>query len=94
MLLMSIGHSLLTPLHVSARSQSPADARHTNPFGCTVSAGQAALPPVHFSLKSHSMPALAARRDVIPPRRSAGQVGSPLQVSAMSQSPAPSQRHV
>jgi hypothetical protein len=92
---MSIGHNLLTPLHVSARSQSPADARQTNPFGCGTSGGHIALLPVHCSLKSHSMPALAARHTtVFAAKVSAGQVGVvPLQVSAMSQSPATG-RHV
>ena len=34
--LASAGHALLVPLHVSARSQSPAADRHTVPFALNV----------------------------------------------------------
>src|SRR3989475_10177960 len=45
-----------TPVHVSARSHSPAAARHTVPLGATTSAGQPLLRPSPGSARPHTTP--------------------------------------
>src|SRR5438093_2329558 len=82
--LASAGQAVVTPSRVSARSHSPAAARHTVPAALIASAGQVALDPVQFSAASHT--STAARQTVLDDRKaSAGQVVLvPVQVSAAS----------
>src|SRR5207249_6901705 len=84
----SVGQAVVTPPQVSARSHSPAAARHTVPADLMASAGQVALVPVQFSAASHR--STAARQTVLEGRKAlAGQmVLVPVQVSAASQGPA------
>src|SRR5213594_2379671 len=86
--LTSAGQAVVTPPQVSARSHSPAAARHTVPADLMASAGQVALVPVQFSAASHR--STAARQTVLEGRKAlAGQVVLvPVQVSAASQGPA------
>src|SRR5437667_437260 len=84
----SVGQAVLVPVQLSARSHSPAAARHTVPAGLIASAGQVALDPVQLSAASHT--STAARQTVLDDRKaSAGQVVLvPVQGSAASQCPA------
>src|SRR5438128_2169355 len=84
----SAGQAVVTPPQVSAKSHSPAAARHTVPADLIASAGQVALVPVQFSAASHR--STAARQTVLEGRKAlAGQVVLvPVQVSAASQGPA------
>src|SRR5438093_2401246 len=84
----SVGQAVVTPPQVSAKSHSPAAARHTVPADLIASAGQVALVPVQFSAASHR--STAARQTVLEGRKAlAGQVVLvPVQVSAASQGPA------
>src|SRR3989442_1301711 len=84
----SVGQAVLVPVQLSARSHSPAAARHTVPAALIASAGQVALDPVQLSAASHT--STAARQTVLDDRKaSAGQVVLvPVQVSAASQGPA------
>jgi hypothetical protein len=43
-----------TTQHTSARSQGPAEGRHTTPLGSNTSAGQVAAVPEHSSALSHA----------------------------------------
>jgi hypothetical protein len=84
----SAGHVGLEPLQTSARSQTPADARHCVPFGVKVSAGHAAAEPVQFSAGSHD-PADGRQTVALETKLLLGQFGPvPVQTSAVSQSPA------
>src|SRR5438445_114447 len=84
----SVGQAVLVPVQLSARSHSPAAARHTVPAALIASAGQVALDPVQLSAASHT--STAARQTVLDDRKaSAGQVVLvPVQVSARSHSAA------
>src|SRR5438094_371848 len=84
----SVGQAVLVPVQLSARSHSPAAARHTVPAALIASAGQVALDPVQLSGAAHT--STAARQTVLDDRKaSAGQVVLvPVQVSAASQGPA------
>lgn len=84
----SAGQLAAAPLHASATSQLPADARHTVPVRETTSEGQDVEEPLHASGGSQA-PALA-RQVVAPPlNTSAGQLTAmPLQISGTSQTPA------
>src|SRR6266481_169849 len=90
----SVGQAVLVPVQLSARSHSPAAARHTVPAALRASAGQVALVPVQFSAASHR--STAARQTVLEGRKaSAGQVVLvPVQVSAASQGPAAARQTV
>src|SRR5206468_3529608 len=77
-----------TPVHVSARSQSPPAARHTVPAAVTTSAGQLLLVPSQLSAGSHASPDPARQTKVFGRTPSAGQVVLvPVQVSATSHAP-------
>ena len=83
----SAGHAADEPVHASAGSQAPADARHSVPPTTNPSAGQKALLPVQLSARSQT----SADARQIPPvtNPSAGQAAlEPLQDSATSQKPA------
>src|SRR5437667_3369136 len=76
------------PVHVSARSHSPAAARHCVPLSVTTSAGQLLLVPSQVSAGSHTSPDPARHTKVLDRTASAGQVALlPVQVSTASQAP-------
>jgi hypothetical protein len=52
--LMSLGHVLLLPLHISGSSHTPAAARHTAPANALLSLGHALFVPSHCSATSHN----------------------------------------
>src|SRR5947199_300108 len=82
----SWGQAALEPVHVSATSHSPADARHTVVPGRKPSAGHASEMPSHASATSHGP---AAGRQTAALLASAGQATlTPVQNSAGSQTPA------
>src|SRR5439155_730936 len=90
----SAGHAALEPVQVSARSHTPAAARHTVLAGWKTSAGQAALVPSQVSVTSQTP---AAARHTVPAAAfaSAGQAAAlPLQNSAGSHAPAEARHSV
>src|SRR5437667_213852 len=85
---MSAGHVALVPLHCSAGSQAPVEARQVAVAGWNASGGQAAAAPSQVSATSQSP---AAGRQTAPTAwyASAGQPScTPSQVSATSHTPA------
>src|SRR3989441_892277 len=84
----SAGQLALVPLHCSAGSQTPVEARQMVVAGWKASGGQATAEPSQVSARSHTS---ATARQTLPARctASAGQpLLSPSQLSATSQSPA------
>src|SRR5207249_7929068 len=63
-----LGQETLEPVHFSATSHAPAEARQTKLEDWKPSAGQVALVPVHFSAASHT--STAARQTVLDDWRS------------------------
>jgi hypothetical protein len=83
----SAGQLMLVPVHFSATSQAPTDARHSAEAGFKLSEGQTALVPLQNSATSQ-VPAAARHSVVVALNTSAGQVGAvPSHVSATSQTP-------
>ncbi len=96
----SLGHALLAPSHVSARSHVPTEGRHGVPAGCTVS-GHSTLVPSQTSRASQlgsGRPKVVKREQGVPigamssAGHSTGVSPSPPQVSATSHGP-PAGRH-
>src|SRR5205814_2217718 len=84
---VSVGQAVEAPVHVSAASQIPAEARHTVPDDCNASAGHAVESPVHASATSHTP---AEARHTVPNNCnvSAGHtVESPVHASVTSHTP-------
>jgi hypothetical protein len=78
----------LLPVHVSATSHGPAEARHTVVAGANPSAGHVALLPVHVSATSHG-PAEARHTVAAGANPSGGHVALlPVHLSATSHGPA------
>ena len=80
----SVGQRMLLPLHFSATSEAPTEARHSAPLGFKLSDGRVALLPVQYSATSQAPAAL--RHDVVAGLKvSVGQLpDTPSQVSATS----------
>ena len=81
----SVGHAALDPVHASATSQTPTEARHTVPAAVKVLPGHAALDPPQVSCGSQT-PAEARHTVLDGENASAGHaVEAPVQLSATSQ---------
>jgi hypothetical protein len=90
----STGQAALVPVHVSATSHGPAEARHTVVAGTKASAGHAALLPVHVSATSQT-PAEARHTVVAGAKLSSGHAALvPVHVSATSHGPAEARQTV
>lgn len=92
--LASVGHAAAEPVHFSATSHAPADARHVTVLASNAFAGQLAELPVQVSAMSHT-PALARHTVVLDANASVGHDGAlPLQYSATSHAPADPRHNV
>jgi hypothetical protein len=81
------GQPLFVPSQLSAMSQTPAEARHSDVTGATPSAGQFGPEPLHDSATSQTPEAVRQVEPLV--YRSVGQVlFVPSQFSATSQTPA------